>query len=138
MKPSESRETSLSQAQREIMEIVWESGEVSALQVRETLASRGREIAKNTVRTLLERMKEKGWLKHRREGRTFLYSAVHAKQAAAGKKIVEVLDQLCGGSPEALMSALLDYRGLSAEELSRVQQLLDRAKSRQENDSETN
>ena len=119
------------------MEIVWEYGEVSALQVRDALASRGREIAKNTVRTLLERMKEKGWLRHRSEGRTFLYSAVHAKHAAAGRKIVEVLDQLCGGSPEALMSALLDYRGLSAEELSRVQQLLEQAKFRQDNESET-
>lgn len=118
----------LSEAQREIMEIVWDRGEVSARQVRETLLQR-RDVARNTVRTLLERMEEKGWLTHRLEGRTYLYSAVQQRHATAGQQIVEVLDQLCGGSPEALMNALLDYRGLSAEELSRVRKMLASAKS---------
>ncbi len=137
MKPGEAKETSLSLSQRNIMDIVWEGGEVSASQVRDALESRGRKIAKNTVRTLLERMKEKGWLRHRSEGRMYLYSAVHAKRDAAAKKIVEVLDQFCDGSPETLMSTLLDYRGLSAEELSGVQNLLDSAKSQPDKDSET-
>ena len=53
---------SLSQSQREIMEIVWDRGEVSAVEVRAILASK-RALAKNTVRTLLERMEAKGWIK---------------------------------------------------------------------------
>jgi len=48
----------LSEAQREIMEIVWDLGEVSVFEVRETL-SKERPVARNTVRTLLERMEEK-------------------------------------------------------------------------------
>ena len=48
----------LSPAQRQIMEIVWELGEVSAREVRRVLA-RTRPVARNTVRTLLERMEEK-------------------------------------------------------------------------------
>lgn len=119
----------LSQSQREIMDIVWDHGEVSARDVREILLQR-REVARNTVRTLLERMEEKGWLVHREQGRTFLYSAVQPRATTAGQKIVEVLDQLCGGSPETLMTALLDYRGLSAGELSRVREMLAAAKSR--------
>jgi hypothetical protein len=45
----------LSHAQNEIMEIVWQKGEVAAIEVRELLAD-GRELARGTVRTVLQRM----------------------------------------------------------------------------------
>ncbi len=118
----------LSPAQREIMEIVWERGEVSARDVRAVL-SRHRDVARNTVRTLLERMEEKGWLTHREDGRTYLYSAIQPRQATVGQKVVEVLDTVCGGSPEALVTALLDYRGLTDSELRRIRAMLDDAKT---------
>lgn len=116
----------LSAAQREIMEIVWERGEVAASEVRELLAAR-RAVAKNTVRTLLERMEAKGWLRHREEGRTYFYSAAIPRQASVGRQVAELIDQACGGAPETLMAALLDYRGLSPDELSRVRRMLDEA-----------
>ncbi len=117
----------LSQAQLEIMEIVWERGEVSARNVR-LLLSKKRNVARNTVRTVLERMEEKGWLRHREDGRTFLYSAAQPRQATIGQKVIEVLDSVCGGSPEELVTALLDYRGLTRDELKRIRQMLDEAK----------
>ena len=118
----------LSPAQREIMEIVWTRGDVSARDVRAIL-SRQRDVARNTVRTLLERMEEKGWLRHREDGRTYLYSAIQPRQATVGQKVVEVLDTVCGGSPEALVTALLDYRGLTNSELRRIRAMLDDAKA---------
>jgi predicted transcriptional regulator len=118
----------LSQSQREIMEIVWDRGEISANDVRDILAEK-RDLAKNTVRTLLERMEDKGWLKHREEGRTFLYSAAQPREASVGQKVLEVVDHICGGSPEELVSALLDYRGLSSQELKRIRAMLDDAKA---------
>jgi BlaI family penicillinase repressor len=54
----------LSPAQREIMEIVWARGEVSASALKQILSAK-REVSRNTARTLLERMEQKGWLKHR-------------------------------------------------------------------------
>jgi predicted transcriptional regulator len=119
---------SLSGAQREIMEIVWDRGEVSANEVRDILSEK-RDLAKNTVRTLLERMEDKGWLTHREDGRTFLYSAAQPREASIGQKVLEVVDHVCGGSPETLVAALLDYRGLRADELKRIQQLLDKARA---------
>src|SRR4051794_41830752 len=104
----------LTPAQGEIMEIVWDQGEVSAREVRRIL-SRTREVARNTVRTLLERMEEKGWIKHREEGRTFLYSAAQPRQATIGRKVHEMIETVCGGAPEARGTALLDYRGRGAQ-----------------------
>lgn len=127
----------LSQSQREIMEIVWQRGEVSAVEVREIL-SKKRELAKNTVRTLLDRMEVKGWLTHREEGRTYLYSAAQPREASIGQRVLEVVEHLCGGSPEELVTALLDYRGLSPQELKRIRTMLDEARAtrpRQKGDS---
>jgi BlaI family transcriptional regulator, penicillinase repressor len=119
----------LSEAQNEIMEIVWARGEISASEVRTVLNQR-RKVSRNTVRTLLERMEEKGWLTHREEGRTHLYSPVRSRGEAMGQKVVEMLDRVCGGEPETLMAALIDYRGLDASELKRIQSLLEAAKTR--------
>jgi BlaI family penicillinase repressor len=118
----------LTPAQGEIMEIIWERGEVSATGVRKVL-SQSRPVARNTVRTLLERMEEKGWITHREEGRTFLYSAAQPRQATIGQKVKEIVDTVCGGSPEALVTALLDYRGLNSGELERIRQMLAQARA---------
>jgi len=119
---------SLSEAQREIMKIVWERGEISALEVRKILSEK-RDLAKNTVRTLLDRMEEKGWLKHREDGRTYLYSAAQPREASIGQKVLEVVEHVCGGSPEELVTALLDYRGLTPQELKRIRAMLDQARA---------
>jgi predicted transcriptional regulator len=119
----------LSPAQQEIMEIIWEKGEVAGVEVRRFLSD-GRELARETVRTMLERMEAKGWLKHRVVGRTFFYSAAVPREATAGQKVTEVLDTICGGSPERLMTALLDYRGLSADEAVRIEAMIKRARDK--------
>src|ERR1700728_3039539 len=100
----------LSPAQREIMEIVWQRGEVTANEVRRVL-SRTRTVARNTVRTLLERMEDKGWLSHHAQGRTFFYTPARPRHDTIGQKVREIVDTICGGSPETLVNALLDYRG---------------------------
>jgi BlaI family penicillinase repressor len=117
----------LSPAQQELMEIVWEQGELSASEVGKILSPKKR-LARNTVRTLLLRMEEKGWLTHREEGRTHRYRAAVPRETSIGKKVVELVDTLCGGSPEALMTALLDHRGLTDAEAKRIRDMLDSAR----------
>ena len=116
----------LSPAEQQVMEIVWERGEVTA---REACAALPRDVARNTVRTLLERMEEKGWVTHRAMGRTFLYRAARAREESIGRKVREVVETVCGGSPEALVAALLDYRGLRPGELQRIRKMLEDAKA---------
>jgi BlaI family transcriptional regulator, penicillinase repressor len=118
----------LTPAQREIMEIIWERGELSASEVRRIL-SQTRPVARNTVRTLIERIEEKGWITHRADGRTFLYSAAQQRNVRIGQKVREIIETVCGGSPEALVTALLDYRGLSPTELERIRQMLSKARA---------
>ncbi|MDB5390961.1 MAG: putative transcriptional regulator [Planctomycetaceae bacterium] len=128
MDSQQSNRTDLSPAQNEIMEIVWERGEVSASEVMQILAQT-RTVARNTVRTLLERMELKGWLTHREAGRTYLYAATQPRRQTIGQKVQEIVETICGGSAETLVNALLDYRGLNADELKRIRQLLDEAQA---------
>ena len=120
----------LSRAQREVMEVIWDKGEVGVLEVTEIL-NQIRPIARNTVRTLMERMQEKGWLTYRPQGRSYIYSALVPREESLGQRVTEMVDKACGGEPERLMMALLNYRGLSDEETHRIQKMLDEAKARQ-------
>jgi BlaI family penicillinase repressor len=128
MKPSLRRLPELSPAQKEIMEVLWERGALAASEVRSILSQR-RKIARNTVRTMLERMEEKGWITHREIGRTYLYSAAQPRQVTVAQQVIEVLDGVCGGSPETLVNTLLDSRGLTKRELARIRAILDDAKA---------
>jgi predicted transcriptional regulator len=126
MKQSGRALADLSPAQREIMEVLWKQGALAASEVRDILSKR-RDVARNTVRTMLERMEAKGWVAHREIGRTFLYSPAQPREATVIQKVRELLDNVCGGSPEMLVNALLDSRGLSRDQLARIRSILDDA-----------
>jgi predicted transcriptional regulator len=119
----------LSRAQMEIMQIVWDRGEVAVSEVWEILGQR-REVARNTVQTLLLRMEEKGWLTHRVIGRTFFYAAV-SPRGGVGKDLVrKLLQSLFRGSAEELAVALLENASLSKAEADRIRALIDEAEKR--------
>jgi predicted transcriptional regulator len=117
----------LTAAQRQIMEIVWARGEATVAEVRQALGA-SRPVARNTVQTMMGRLEERGWLTHRQKGRTFLYRAASPKEESIGRKVREIVNTLCEGSPETLVAALLDYRGLRPGELDRIRKMLDEAK----------
>lgn len=120
---------SLPEGQREIMEIVWNQGEISVFEVREIL-SKTRKVSRTAVRTTMERLEEKGWLAHRVIGRTHFYRPLVSRDVSLGRRIVEIVDKACGGEPERMMAALMEYRGLSGEEIQRIQAMLDAARKR--------
>jgi predicted transcriptional regulator len=118
----------LTAAQREIMELVWQRGEVTVSEVRDALAGR-RELARNTVQTMMVRLEERGWLRHREDGRTFVYSANRPRTASLGARVAQMVDRLFAGSPEEMVTALIEYRGLTAGEAERIRQMIERAET---------
>jgi len=116
----------LSEAQTEIMNVVWEQGEVSLAQVCSALARR-RELARNTVQTQLTRLIEKGWLLHRAEGKAFYYRATVQREDARSRVLQRLVDAVFGGSAEGLVMTLLDGRKLSKDEADRIRALIERA-----------
>jgi predicted transcriptional regulator len=119
----------LSQAQLEIMDVVWGGGEVTVTDVWNVLASR-RQVARNTVLTLMDRLEKKGWLKRRADGPVHYYTAALPRAATLGGVVERLVDSAFAGSAEALVLALLEGRGVSEEEARRIRQLIDNAKTR--------
>ena len=107
----------LGELERSILLIVWRMGDVTAEQVREEL---GRPLKDSTIRTVLRRLEEKGYLAHTVENRTFLYRPAESRQRVAGRAVKRIVDWFCEGSVEALLVGMVDSRVLDRAELQRL------------------
>ena len=117
--------TDLSRRERQIIEVIYRLGEVSANQIVEALPD---ELANATVRTQLRVLEEKGAVTFRRDGKRFLYRAVMAKKSAAKSALRSVLQVFFGGSLEHLVAAhLADPKAkLSDDELRRMKEMIEK------------
>ena len=115
----------LSEAQLEIMNIVWDQGKATVGEVWKTLAER-RSLSRNTVSTMVTRLEDKGWLRHRVIGGTFLYSPTHAREKVLPRLVHRLVDAAFGGSAEGLVHTLLEGGRLSAREVERIKAMLEK------------
>jgi BlaI family transcriptional regulator, penicillinase repressor len=107
----------LGELERGILLLVWRSGELTAEQVREGL---GRPLKDSTIRTVLRRLEEKGYLAHSVEDRTFVYRPAESPQRVAGRAVKRIVDWFCAGSVEALLVGMVDSKVLDHAELKRL------------------
>ena len=107
----------LGELERSILLIVWRTAQITAEQVREEL---GRPLKDSTIRTVLRRLEEKGYLAHSVENRTFVYSPAETRQQVAGHAVKRIVDWFCEGSVEALLVGLVDSKVLDRAELQRL------------------
>lgn len=118
----------LTESQREIMELFWELGDATVSDIHDRVSQK-RDVARNTIQTLIVRLEEKGWLRHIEQGRKFIYSAAKPRTRSLGARVSHIIDRMFGGSPEQLVNALLEYRGLSESELQNIREMIDQAES---------
>ena len=107
----------LGELEREVLSIIWRLGTVTAERVREEL---NRALKDSTVRTVLRRLEEKGYLAHSVENRTFLYRPSESRQRVAGRAVQRIVDWFCEGSVEALLVGMVDSKVLDRAELQRL------------------
>ena len=98
---------SLSELEHQIMEILWSRGPANSDQVRNALAVQ-RPLKDSTVRTILRRLQEKGYVRHKVEGRTFIYSGVEQPRNLAVRAVRQIIDRFCGGSVEQLLVGMVE------------------------------
>jgi BlaI family transcriptional regulator, penicillinase repressor len=113
----------LTPAQLEIMNLIWDHGELTVAQVWKMLAGR-RTVARNTVQTMLTRLADKGWLVVRAEGKTFYFRGSQHRQSAVRKMIKQFVDNVFDGSASRLVMTLLDDRRISPDEIRQIHKLI--------------
>src|SRR6185369_10194641 len=111
----------LGEVEQEVMDYVWTHGPITAERCREALASE-RPMKDSTIRTVLRRLEEKGYVNHETEGRTFIYRAVDARQNVAVRAVKGIIDRFCGGSAEELVMGMVDNEVLGRKQLERLAQ----------------
>ncbi len=87
-----------------------------------------RDLAHTTVATLLTRLEKRGLLASRRDGRALLYTPLVSQADVQRSMVGNLVDNLFAGRASALVSHLLDARGVNAKELAELQALLKQRK----------
>ena len=83
----------------------------------------------STIRTVLRRLEEKGYLAHEIEGRTFIYKPCDQRQNVAVRAVKNIIDRFCGGSAEALVLGMVDNAVLDRKQLERLARKIAEGKS---------
>ena len=104
----------LGDLEREVMQLVWANGTVTAEAVREQLS---RPLKESTVRTVLRRLEEKGYATHTVDGRTFVYRAAEPRGRVAAKAVQQIVDWFCNGSMDEVLVGMVDTAMLDQKKL---------------------
>jgi BlaI family penicillinase repressor len=117
--------TDLGDLEREVLNLVWKQGPATADAVQKWLV---RPLKESTVRTVLKRLEEKGYLRHTVESRTYVYSATEARATAAGRAVKRIVDRFCNGSVEEVLVGMVDAQLLDRRELKRLAEKIAKSK----------
>ncbi len=109
----------LGDVEQTVMDYVWSHGPCSSEECREALAQ-ARPMKESTIRTVLRRLEEKGYVAHELNGRTFIYRAAEARQHVAVRAVKNIIDRFCGGSAEQLVIGMVDNQVLDRKQLERL------------------
>ena len=104
----------LGELEREVMQLVWADGPVTAEAVREQLS---RPLKESTVRTVLRRLEDKGYATHTVDGRTYVYQAAEPRGRVAAKAVQRIVDWFCNGSVEEVLVGMVDTAMLDQRQL---------------------
>jgi predicted transcriptional regulator len=113
------RRRPLAPLEQVVMDFVWEHPGCTAETCREGLAPR-RMLKDSTIRTVLRKLEEKGYVTHDVVGRTFVYRAVETPRNVAVEAAQRLIDQFCGGSVEDFLVGLVDNEVLEPKQLRRL------------------
>ena len=117
----------LSEAQLEIMDILWRAGGGTVADVLEQLR---RPVSRNTVQTMLSRLDQRGWLTHRTRDGAFFYTPTVPRDQVQHQILRRVVDTVFGGSTAGMLMALLQDGSLTREEAGRIRRMIEDAEER--------
>ncbi len=113
----------LSRAEWEVMKVFWDRGELLVRDVTRALEER-RGWARNTVRTIIERLVDKGYLARRRVGPVDLFCPKVARTAVVGRAIDEFVENVLDGSIAPFVTRLVEKGDIDRGEIDALRKLL--------------
>jgi predicted transcriptional regulator len=105
------------------MQAVWGGGTCSVEAVH-LIVSQNRNLKETTIRTLLRRLEQKGYLTHESDGRAYVYRAVEPSRSLAARAVRQIIDRFCQGSVEELVSGMVEAKVLSKTDMDRLEKFV--------------
>ncbi len=121
----------LTQAEWEIMKVVWEKEPCAAGTVQETMAKK-RDRAYSTVKTTMDRMAEKGFLQIERIRNLQLFRSCISDVDAKRGEFRKMLKRAFDGALTPMMQFLIEHEGLSKKQASQLRKLVNKAEKRKD------
>lgn len=119
----------LTELENAVMQAVWDQAPCTVEAVHQTV-SQTRDLKETTIRTLLQRLEQKGYLRHEAEGRAYVYRAAEPARNLAARAVRQIIDRFCRGSVEELVSGMVEAKVLSKDEMDRLEKLVRAAKAK--------
>lgn len=118
------RSPTLTEAELKLMDVLWERGAATVGEVIEALPRRSAP-AYSTVLTTLRILEQKGYVRHTKEGRAFIYHPVIDRRAARRRALKYVVSRFFNNSPELLVLNILEHEKIDAAELRRLKKMIE-------------
>ncbi len=119
------RRSPVSDAELEVLKVLWAAGPATVRDVAAALRRRRRRLAYNTVLTLLSRLRDKGYVTADRRDTAHLFRAVVTRDDLLGSSLAALADRVCDGTASPLVHALVRDQRFSADEIAHFRELLD-------------
>lgn len=113
----------LTEAELRLMEVLWQKGPATVHSILEALPPRPA-LAYNSVLTTIRILEKKGYVQHVKEGRAHVYMPLVGREEATRFEIKNLVGRFFQNSHELLLLNILEDKSISADELSRLKQLL--------------
>jgi BlaI family transcriptional regulator, penicillinase repressor len=122
-----SRSATLTEAELRIMNVLWEKGSATVHEVLQGLPEKP-PLAYNSVLTIVRILEKKGYVKHVKDKRAYVYTPAVDRKDATRFEVRHLVSRFFGNSDELLVLNILEEKSIDAEELARLRQLLERSK----------
>lgn len=122
------KSSNLTDAELRLMDILWERGSATVADVVENLPKQP-PAAYSTVLTIMRILENKGYVRHTKEGRAFIYHPLVAREQARESAVTNLLGKFFDNSPELLMLNLIEGKKIDAAELKRLRKMIAEAES---------
>ena len=122
--------TPLGETEMEVLNHVWDLGEATVKQVSKRILE-DREVAYTTIMTVMKNLAEKGLLKYRKDGVTYVYSPAQKPESVRSNIITDLMKKAFKGSPKELVQALVNSDDLTAKDLTEIKSMIDNMEDNQ-------
>jgi BlaI family transcriptional regulator, penicillinase repressor len=124
------RDVQLGDLQLAIMRELWARGEATVADVHQALLEE-RGLAPTTIATMLKKMEAKGVVRHRAEGRRFVYRPTVSQEAVTRSMVGELTERLFDGRPAELVAHLIEEYDIDRDQLAELTRLIADAESKE-------